>query len=218
MSRFAGIASASAAEVHPSAQAVNSNSSPSTAAALTTTEYGSLYVVEQRDQPVQLWTGNLGYNYELSNPYVNLHGLSGGAQYGLGRYVSAGLQMTKYVGQPTPLANIMGTQLNSLGATQKILIPLASGLAVLTINPLSGHLNFFGNQPLEMELHATLGMGAVLYPGKQFESASSWSIRPSVHLSRKVSAEVGVGQEIENLFSSDRLFRLQGQAGLTFSL
>jgi hypothetical protein len=179
-------------------------------------DYGSLYVDVKRDEHPSNWRASASYSYELSNPFLNLHGFTGSFQRFLGRYALLGGQLTGYASNGTDLMRLTTEQLSTQSIQQVVERPAYSAFVTATVVPLSGYLDFFGNKPLEMEISVTLGVGLSAYHSADARQSLLWSVRPAAFLSRHWSIEAGIGQEIESVFDSTSLVRLQGTAGLAY--
>jgi hypothetical protein len=181
-------------------------------------EYGELYVLEQNDKETPNWNLGLNYSYELSNPYINLHGMTLTVEHSLSKYLYAGILLTYYVSSQTYLMQTLYQELardNILADSQ---VPKYNALAILTLKPLAGHMNFFGNKPVNLEVGLRVGVGYVSYPSEGILPALFWSLRPAVYLSKSILLETGLGQFWDGCFSDKSLVHLRIEAGLTVEL
>ena len=181
-------------------------------------EYGELYVLEQNDKKVPTWTLDALYSYGLSNPYINLHGITLGGEYNLSRYVSSGLLVTYYVSTATHLMDVLSQQLATNDITASVKVPGYNLFATLTVKPLSGHLNFLGNKPIELEFTVRLGAGYITYPANSTVPALFWSLRPAFFLTKSLTIQTGLGQLWEDPLSPKGVFNLRVEAGLGIEL
>ena len=164
-------------------------------AGLNSAEYGTLYVLEQKDAEILPWKVNVGYSFESGNPYLFVQGISQTFERLLGRFTWIGIQLTEFITSQTELQNVLASQ----GLAGSAQAPSYSLYGVFTAVPLSGHLNFFGNQPFQTELHVRLGAGRVAYSNSNSRAGFLWSVRPTVFLSHDLTAQLGFGQEFESV-------------------
>ncbi len=180
-------------------------------------EYGTLYVIEHRDQKPELWKAGLGLNYEFGNPYSSVYGLTQTIERSVHRFFWLGFQVTEFKSYNTQLLSVLQEELKGKDYSLRTEVPQVSVSALATAVPFSGHLSFFGNQPLEAQLGIRLGSGAIWYQGQGSRWLLSWSIRPLVYITRSVSVEGGFGQGIESLFDSkDRVARYRGELSVGY--
>lgn len=183
---------------------------------LSPVEYGTLYVMEQLDQEFLPWKTSLGYNFEAGNSYSYVHGITAVFERSLGRFTWIGVQGGYYFSAETQLMNAIQNQLKMRNVTAVIQNPSYSLYGIFTATPLSGHLNFLGNSPIRTELAIRVGVGRVAYQGSDAHFGTLWSIRPSVYPSKNFFVQLGIGQEIESIFTSNMISRLKCDAGVGF--
>ena len=184
-----------------------------------TSDYGQVYVIEKSLHEVQPWRFGLNYGYEFGNSYQDVHVTTLIAEHSLGRFAWIGVQTNVFISSSTSLMRTLSQQLQVQGVGINAQVPNYSIYPVFTWNPLGGHMSFLGNRPLEAELGIKIGGGYISYAGSPARFGLLWSIRPVVHFSEQWSAQGGFGQEIEAPFSStDRLFHLRGELGISYQL
>lgn len=197
-------------------QTVKKDSS-SVTSGVSSQDYGTIFIVEQKNRPISNWRVSLNTSYEFSNPYTDVFGFSQSIERSVGRYVRLGAQLSEFVVKDTFLMNVLRDELKSQRYTLRTQAPLLAASGIATLVPLSGHFAFFGDQPLEAELAVRLGVGGISYRNESLRLLTSWSIRPSFHLNKRWSVQMGFGQDIESVFSNlDRMARFKGDIGLSY--
>lgn len=183
-------------------------------------DYGTLFVVEQREKQVLPWQFGVNSSFEYGNPYANVRGTTLVVERSVHRFAWVGLQMTKYFSSSTSLMNRFGAELNIRDIQYSILNPSYSIYPIVTLVPLSGRMNLFGNHALQLELGIRMGVGSLFYSGDQGSRLGMmYSLRPTVLLSERWSVQLGVGHEVQSPLQSDsRIIRLRGDLGVSFSL
>lgn len=186
------------------------------AAAPSTTEYGEIYMLEQRDRVVHPWRVAFNYSYEFGNPYYDIHGLNLTFEHSIGRFVHVGVQGSYLISSKTNLLNTLERELKASDLGAELHIPKYSVYGIGTFIPLSGHFNFFGNYPIEAELAVRLGAGMIAYQDAN-RFGMIWSLRPTFHLTPQWSIQTGFGQEFEAPFTDDHLVHFKGDVGVALS-
>lgn len=185
---------------------------------LSSQEYGKIYVIEERNKSIPLWRAGLFGGYEAGNPYSHIYGISQTIERSFGRFFRVGIKATEFLTSPSRLTSTLENELSSYQYRIRPETPLVSASAIATVIPLSGHLNFFGNNPLNTELGFRLGIGAISYKDTSPRFLTSWSLIPVVHLNEKFAIQGGFGHDFESLFNSnDRTSRLRGELGVVFN-
>lgn len=177
--------------------------------ALSADEYGMLYVMEKRERSFYPWRLGLNYGFEFGNPYLDVHSLSGSIEHSIGRYFWLGVQATKFIPNQTVLMRQLWTELQIAGLVTSMAMPNYSLYGVATLVPLSGHLNFFGSMPVQMELDVRLGIGQVYSTDQSKALAGFWSALPTVYFDH-FGFQFGFGQEMELGVDSSHSVRLRG--------
>lgn len=186
---------------------------------LSRVDYGSVYVEEQKQSRPTEWELGLDYGYELSNPYANVNDYSLSATHALGPYFRAGTLISLYSSHDTDLVNAMNHSLRSSGESQKVQHPAYSTYLTLGLTPLSGKLNFFGNQPLAFDFNLVGGAGLTHYQEGETYGGVLLQLAPQLNVTRYLGVRLSVGEQIESPWNaSDRLSRLEGGAGIVLGL
>lgn len=167
--------------------------------------YGELFVIEQAVSPKPKWNFGLFYSQEISNPYLNTRGVGGSAQFRFNRFFLAGLQTSVYFNEDRDLLNKLNQELKSESIQQRQIKPLMSTFAMVSVIPLSGHVNFFGGRALEMNLALSAGVGVTttqeVNQQTTWQEAILWSARPQLFVSENLGFEAGISQEVDRPFS-----------------
>ncbi|MBF0208033.1 MAG: hypothetical protein HQK53_14230 [Oligoflexia bacterium] len=174
----------------------------------TPVEYGTLYLVEQKEMPSFPWQVSASFGSEVGNPYERIYDISLMGQHSIGHYVWAGLQYSKFYSSHTTLTNQLLDELNLHGFGAKIKVPSQSLFAVATLVPFMGYSSFIGGKPLAMEIDFRVGAGCVFYKGDADRLALTYSLRPVVWVTRQVSVQFGIGHIYE--FGSPKFWRFIG--------
>ncbi len=212
---IAAIALGLVAPVALAAEPVAPKSTSAKASALSTAEYGEIYVIEQRAGQKQMWRVGLNGEYEFGNAYSHVFGLSQTFERRLGQFFWAGIKLDEYTQMNTTLFNTLQSDALGNQFAFRSKSPTMAATAIGTIVPFSGHWSFFGNRPLASELGVRIGVGAVSYRRESLKPLMTWSLRPTIYLSEKVGVQMGFGQDIDSPFNSNRYSRFKGEFGLT---
>lgn len=179
-------------------------------------EYGSIYMMEQRDRVIMPWRTGLSYSYDFGNPYSDVHGLGLTLEHSIGRFIWVGVQGNYFMSSNTALMNTLQNDLHVPGIGNTVHIPKYSVYPIFTLVPLSGHFNFFGNRPIEAELAVRIGVGSIAYADTT-RMGLLWSLRPTFHIDSRWTIQTGFGQEVESPFAShDQLSHFKGDLGVLF--
>ncbi len=185
--------------------------------ALSSAEYGTLYVLDQKDAEVSDFRVSLGYVVESGNPYRNVQGFSQNIEKSFERFFWAGIQATEFFSSPTTLMSTLQNDLAVRGINVQTASPSYSIYGTLAAVPLSGHLAFFGKSAMQTELWIRVGAGRVAYQAGTPALGLFWSVRPTIYLMKALSAQMGLTQEFERPFvADDGLTRLRADVNVGF--
>lgn len=187
-----------------------------TSDALSSSEYGTLYVLENLEKQNYSWRTGLNYGFEFGNPYNNVFGAGLNLECALGRFVWLGVQATKYHSSESALMTALGKNLSDKGIDHTFLSPTYSVFPIVTLVPLSGHLSVLGHTPLELELNIRMGFGRTFYGENAGRNGVLWSILPILKLTQRWGLQMAVSQEIESpLDEENRMARTRGELGVS---
>ena len=187
-------------------------SSP-TAEALTTADYGTLYMLEKREEQSAPWQLGLSYSHELSNAYLNVSGVNASAERELSSYFGIGAQFSYFFSSQTDVTQQVQSALKTDSIQQKVHAPKLSYFGVLSAKPLAGRLNLFSYTTLPFELVLSSGPGVSVYKDGQSYLSMFWSVSPQFMVSQTFGLNFSIGQEIESPFTNNVLARFEAKVG-----
>ncbi len=190
----------------PLAQAAESD-------ALTTTDYGTLYMLEKRETQVKPWQVGLDYGAQFNNPYLNVQAVTLAAQRNLNAFFSAGVQTSRYFASETTVVSAVEKTLAAQNISQTVQKPVASYYATASVMPLSGRLNLFSYTSVAFDFLVTLGTGAVQHSSGGTNFSTLWLVSPRAMLTPNLGLDISVGQQIEAPLSTDRISNFEGRVG-----
>lgn len=177
-------------------------------------DYGTLYMIENRATPTKSWQASANMNYEFSNPYLNVYGASIGIDKTLNRFFAIGVLGNLYTSSLSSETKTLEKELDAKGISQKIQRPRSSIYLTGTVIPLGGHINLFNFQSQPFDIAMTVGVGSTQFIDRSSEMSVLWMVGPRVYLSSTWGLSLNIGQEIDSPFTDEAHFRTKGKLGI----
>ncbi len=180
-------------------------------------DYGDVYLMEERTEDKSKWAARLSYSFELSNPYINVHGVNASVMHRFSKYLQVGGKYIKYFNTRSELTQVIEERLLTNSITQSVFGPSDSAYALFGITPLSGRLNLFSATSMPFELSLYAGAGATRYMNNLTLDSYTWSAQVDGFFTDHLGLFTSVGQQIESLLSKpSTIARFEIQVGMAY--
>ena len=179
-----------------------------------TPTYGQLMLIEKKEATPSTWQVEASGMQEFSNPYLNVLGVSLSVKKSIGHFFHVGPEATFYSTSESDVNREVEAALQTESIRQNVFRPRNSIYGVVSVVPISGHLNWFSASTLPVELSVSLGYGAVQYREKDSEGSLLWRVGPRAFVSEIVALQFQFGQEIESAFGGDSITRSHARIGV----